>query len=397
MDEQPRHNQSERVAAMITRLGAAQSPSEQAAVVAEMAFEQMTKPMALVARHCVILRWFNEDVVAALLPGDSALTAAEVLSTLRDLPFIERTTRGWRYHDQTQDGLLQALPPELLRKSATLAASALQELTKSDAALERLYCLVVSGAQALAISLLDDLLLAHGRRQDWQGLSIVLQTVEEAESLYFVDALTRSALHYVASGLTHNAKGELDQAIADYDKAIELNPECASAYYNRGIAQYEKGELGLAIADCDKAIELNSKDASAYIIRGLVRSDKEELSQAIADYDKALDLNPQFASAYIIRGIARRVKGELAQAIADYDKAIELNPEDASAYIIRSLARSEQGELEDAIADYDKAIELSPEIASAYTNGGNVLSQLKAWSEAKSSFQKALNLSRITM
>ena len=50
---------------------------------------------------------------------------------------------------------------------------------------------------------------------------------------------------------------KFDSAIADCNKAIELNPELAEAYNNRGDAYGNKGELDSAIADCNKAIELN--------------------------------------------------------------------------------------------------------------------------------------------
>ena len=58
------------------------------------------------------------------------------------------------------------------------------------------------------------------------------------------------------------------EAIADYDKAIELNPKDAKAYYNRGNAKHQLKQYKEAIADYDKAIELNPKDANAYNNRG---------------------------------------------------------------------------------------------------------------------------------
>ena len=68
-----------------------------------------------------------------------------------------------------------------------------------------------------------------------------------------------------------NAKYELKQyqeAIADYDKAIELNQKMCR-YYNRGNAKYELKQYQEAIADFNKAIELNPKDAHTYYGRGI--------------------------------------------------------------------------------------------------------------------------------
>ena len=55
------------------------------------------------------------------------------------------------------------------------------------------------------------------------------------------------------------AKGDLDGAIADYNRAIELNPKYASAYYNRGNAKEAKGDLDGAIADFKRATEVDRK------------------------------------------------------------------------------------------------------------------------------------------
>ena len=68
-------------------------------------------------------------------------------------------------------------------------------------------------------------------------------------------------LYYVERWLAYYTKGELDLAIKDFNKAIELNPEYPYAYYNRGIAYADKGNTDQAIGDFSKAIELNSKYA----------------------------------------------------------------------------------------------------------------------------------------
>jgi tetratricopeptide (TPR) repeat protein len=64
--------------------------------------------------------------------------------------------------------------------------------------------------------------------------------------------------------ISDSGKGEHEQAISDYTKAIEINPKSASAYTDRGLAYKRKGEYDLAISDYTKAIEINSKDAVAY-------------------------------------------------------------------------------------------------------------------------------------
>ena len=73
----------------------------------------------------------------------------------------------------------------------------------------------------------------------------------------------------------HRTKPKICRAI--FDKAIELDPKDANAYYNRGLAKSELKQYKEAIADYDKAIELNPKDAAAYYNRGVGK--KEEAAK----------------------------------------------------------------------------------------------------------------------
>ncbi|HEY85645.1 MAG TPA: tetratricopeptide repeat protein [Chloroflexi bacterium] len=61
--------------------------------------------------------------------------------------------------------------------------------------------------------------------------------------------------------------GDLEQAIADYNKAIDLNPDYAAAYSNRGVAYYYSGDLEQAIADFERYLELapNAPDREAVL------------------------------------------------------------------------------------------------------------------------------------
>ena len=70
------------------------------------------------------------------------------------------------------------------------------------------------------------------------------------------------ALAYMNRGIGYYDKGDYDRAIADYDKAIELNPKLAPAYNDRGNVYSAKGDYDRAIADFDKAIELTQNTPS---------------------------------------------------------------------------------------------------------------------------------------
>ncbi len=96
-------------------------------------------------------------------------------------------------------------------------------------------------------------------------------------------------------------------------------------YNNRGIAKKHKGDLDGAIADYDRAIQINPKYDSAYNNRGSAKQDKGDLDGAIADYDRAIQINPKYDMAYKNRGLANTKKRNWADALADYRHTCELN------------------------------------------------------------------------
>jgi len=108
---------------------------------------------------------------------------------------------------------------------------------------------------------------------------------------------TNLATAYTGRGIAYESKGEVERAIADYNKAIALDPKFAKAYTNRGVAYRKKGESDRAIADFTKAIALNPKSAAAYYNRGYTYANKGEYDRAIADFRKALEINPSIQKA----------------------------------------------------------------------------------------------------
>jgi Tfp pilus assembly protein PilF len=110
------------------------------------------------------------------------------------------------------------------------------------------------------------------------------------------DGMPESVHETVSAHLDHGGdcldKGKYDDAIAEYDKAIALNPNVALAYTNRGLAYAEKGEVDRAIADYTKAMAIDPNFVLAYALRGGAYKHKGDKEQAIVDYRKALELNP---------------------------------------------------------------------------------------------------------
>ena len=184
----------------------------------------------------------------------------------------------------------------------------------------------------------------------------------------------------------------MDEAIACYKKAIELDPKPASAHNNLGAALATKGRPDEAIACYKKAIELDPKYAAAHSNLGDQLRGKGQLDEAIASYRKAIELDPKLASAHNGLGVALAAKGQPEEAIACYKKAIELDSKLAWAHNNLGLALATKGHLDEAIACFKKAIELDPKLASAHGNLGFALADKGHLDEAIACYKKAIEL-----
>jgi tetratricopeptide (TPR) repeat protein len=183
----------------------------------------------------------------------------------------------------------------------------------------------------------------------------------------------------VNRGIEKAKNGDLDGAIADFDRAAELNPKDDAPYFNRAQAKSLKKDAAGAIADYTRAIELGSTNPAAYNNRGNARAENNDNDGAIADYTRAIELNPNYARAYYNRSVAKQTKGDTAGAKADLKTAKRLDPglavKDADAVTVEDLfnragAKKAEGDLDGAIADYTRAIQLSPKESAIYNNRG---------------------------
>ena len=135
----------------------------------------------------------------------------------------------------------------------------------------------------------------------------------------------KSADEYSQRAIARFQKNDLDGAIADFTKVIELNgKDQAFCYYFRGLAHYRKGESPEAIDDLSKAIALKP-DPRFFDDRGNLLAKQGELDRAIVDLNKAIELAPQYAKAYGDRGLIRLMRGENADAESDLKKCFALD------------------------------------------------------------------------
>jgi tetratricopeptide (TPR) repeat protein len=173
-------------------------------------------------------------------------------------------------------------------------------------------------------------------------------------------------------------QGNYDQAIIDYNEAIQLEPINPATYNNRGDAYYKKGDYKRAITDYTEAIKLDPNYADAYAGRAAAYLAKGDLNRAIADCDQAIKLDPELVPAYSTRGSAYLAKGDMNQALSDFNQALSLDPNYVRALYGRAQVHIAQKNYDQAMADGGKAINLWPKepafyvtVAEAYHHKGD--------------------------
>jgi tetratricopeptide (TPR) repeat protein len=158
------------------------------------------------------------------------------------------------------------------------------------------------------------------------------------------------------------SQGEIDQAMAGFDQAIERNPRDATAFRNRAKAWEARGESHRALADYDVATRVAPDDPAAFRDRGELWRRLGALDRALLDLDRAIRFTFADADTYCDRGLVWNKKGDHDRAIADFSQAIKLDPRRACAYMGRGLALLGKGEPARARADIDEAILIDPSL-----------------------------------
>lgn len=127
-------------------------------------------------------------------------------------------------------------------------------------------------------------------------------------------------------GLQQANQGDLEGAIASWDKALEINPSLSQGWHNRGSALGNLGRLHEAIDSFDRAIFLNADDLQAWNSKGNALYGLEQWEGAITCWDKGLELQPNYYQGWYNRGSALGKLGRIEEAITSYRKALEIEP-----------------------------------------------------------------------
>jgi len=224
----------------------------------------------------------------------------------------------------------------------------------------------------------------------------------------FFQAPASPALQHLHAGVEADKSGQLDSAVAEFQKAIDLDPKLGAAFVDLGEVFIEKREYAAAIPPLKHALELNPNIEGAHQLLGYALLAQGYPAEAIPHLEKAHDEDTL--------GIALLDAGRLPEALTVLQKAVARNPDDpdllyyfgrASGLLSKQAfdtleahfpdsARAHQmmaqnyavlRELPSAEREFNEALRLRPQTAGLHLELGYLYARAQQWDKAEEQFR----------
>ncbi|WP_135210028.1 tetratricopeptide repeat protein [Vitreimonas flagellata] len=207
---------------------------------------------------------------------------------------------------------------------------------------------------------------------------------------------------FINRGVERARLGEHGRAVADFGRALRIDPQNANAYLQRGIVHQDRGAFDSAVASYDSALDLDPgldiawqrrEEAMGYTVepwrgelnmlnQALLRDPNnvellnnrcwtravngDDLDLALADCNAALAREPRYSAVLDSRGLVYLKRGDYARALADYEAALAIEPNNGHYLYGRGLTHRAMGRKDLADADMRQAETMEPGIGVQY-------------------------------
>jgi tetratricopeptide (TPR) repeat protein len=208
----------------------------------------------------------------------------------------------------------------------------------------------------------EDTLQAH--LQKAQGL--VQQGKKEEASLILTNIMAthphnkEAVQWWLIANMKRSPTGEVD-AIPMLDSLSKVYPSNTGILFFKTFIQGEHGMNQEALANVEKLIELQPEDAENWIMKGQILMGLERYKDASAAFEKALKLNPSRTDVWGMKASSLAKTGQYNEALTTMNKGIELAPNAPENYYNRACIYSLKGDKSKALADLKKAFSINPE------------------------------------
>jgi tetratricopeptide (TPR) repeat protein len=187
-------------------------------------------------------------------------------------------------------------------------------------------------------------------------------------------------------------KGQADEAMLHYRKALEIQPDYDLANYNYGYVLLQRGALNEAVFHLQKVLSVQPDSVPAHYHLGNAFVRQGRPDEATVHFRKAIEIAPDFVEARNSLGDVLLQQGHVDEAIVHFQKALEIQPDYPNALSNLGVALFHEGKETEAVSLFRRALEIQPGLVEARINLGKALLHQGQPREAVSHYRAAVNL-----
>lgn len=210
----------------------------------------------------------------------------------------------------------------------------------------------------------------------------------DVKPLTFLDSISNMIVsnpnnsnNYYRRALFFYKEGEYDQALADIERAINIDDSVAEYFYLEGNIYYDDNVFENAFKSYQTVVDLDNEHLEAILKLSSLELALENYQLALDMVNKALKIDPNYAEAYYLKGFIYLDGGDTTKAISSFRTAVEVNSDHYDSYImLGKLYASEKHEY--ARNYYDNALRIRPNSIEALYNKGIYLQSIEEYDEA---------------
>jgi len=275
-----------------------------------------------------------------------------------------------------------------LKLSNTLAAAAEKKMESGDIAaaiVDFRGSLKANPKNAEARTGLSEALTANGIQaagEDYNETAVPL--FEEAVKLD-----PKNEIAFTKLGEIHDARGRNDAAVANYEKALAIDPELSSLYLPVALAYVEAGNAAKADLYLNKAETTGGQASEARFARGVMLFKQDKHNEALAVFDQIAAAEPQNGAVQYQRAVIFDKLGQQDKAIESYKLATQIDPNYSPAWFDLGVIYYNRGDYKNAESAYRSAIKADFANAKAHANLASTLRQQERYAEANAEYKIA--------
>ena len=166
-------------------------------------------------------------------------------------------------------------------------------------------------------------------------------------------------------GLALYRSGQLDEAAAHFEKALQLTSNDYTSLYYMGVCRFHQGRVPEAIEHAQAAIRLRPDSAKAHNLLGMALAKQNRNDAALDEVRRASELDPKDAEIRNNLGLALARLGRVPEAVGEFHEALRLDPKNASAHSNLGLLLLASGKAEESMREFEAALQINPDFQAA--------------------------------